>query len=142
MELTQNSTPTRTDQRALIKNCEVCQRPYRVSRSHAQRRHTCSTPCRSIYQQRFGTTKETLLSLVWNYSTSDLAEEFGVSDKAIDKRCRKFGLPKPPRGYWAKIQVGQSHENALRSLGWTRERIEQLDQALDEAEKENSLSQG
>jgi len=27
---------------------------------------------------------------------------FGVSSKAIEKRCKLFGVDKPPRGYWAK----------------------------------------
>lgn len=31
------------------------------------------------------------------------AEEFGVSDQAISKWCKCYGISKPPRGYWAKL---------------------------------------
>jgi hypothetical protein len=39
--------------------------------------------------------------LVWEKPTRRLAEDFGVSDKAIEKWCKAYGIPKPPRGYWA-----------------------------------------
>jgi Zn finger protein HypA/HybF involved in hydrogenase expression len=44
---------------------------------------------------------ETLKRLVWEKPTSTLARELGVSDSAVGKRCRKYGISKPPRGYWA-----------------------------------------
>lgn len=47
--------------------------------------------------------KESLLKLVWQKSTSQLAKELGVSDKAVEKRCKKYQIIKPPRGYWMKI---------------------------------------
>ena len=37
--------------------------------------------------------------------TSQVAKIFNVSDKAIEKRCKKFGIEKPPRGYWAKKEA-------------------------------------
>ena len=47
-------------------------------------------------------TKEELEKLLWEKPTSQLAEEFGVSDKAIEKWAKSYGLSKPPRGYWSK----------------------------------------
>lgn len=47
-------------------------------------------------------TKEVLADLVWKIPSTKIAEQFGVSDKAIYKWCRKYGIEKPPRGYWAK----------------------------------------
>ncbi len=47
-------------------------------------------------------TKEELHKLIWEKPTSTLAKELGVSDKAVEKHCKKLGLLKPPRGYWAK----------------------------------------
>jgi hypothetical protein len=29
------------------------------------------------------------------------------SDKAVETRCKRLGVPKPPRGYWAKLAAGQ-----------------------------------
>jgi very-short-patch-repair endonuclease len=39
---------------------------------------------------------------LWLKSTVKIAKELGVSDKAVEKFCKKSGLTKPPRGYWAK----------------------------------------
>jgi hypothetical protein len=51
---------------------------------------------------------EVLGKLIWEKPTSQIAKELGVSDKAIEKHCKKLALKKPPRGYWAKIQAGES----------------------------------
>lgn len=47
-------------------------------------------------------TKEELEKLVWEKPTMILAKELNVTDSAIGKRCKKLGINKPPRGYWAK----------------------------------------
>jgi hypothetical protein len=51
---------------------------------------------------------EVLGKLIWGKPTSQIAKDLGVSDKAIEKHCKKLALKKPPRGYWAKIQAGES----------------------------------
>lgn len=48
-------------------------------------------------------TKEELEKLVWEKSTVKIAQEMGVSDKAVEKWCKSYGISKPERGYWAKI---------------------------------------
>lgn len=50
-------------------------------------------------------SKEELFKLVWEMPTIKLAEKFGVSDKAIGKWCKSYGIDKPPRGYWRKLQT-------------------------------------
>lgn len=52
-------------------------------------------------------TREELYEKVWEKPASQLKEEFGVSDVAIAKACRKMEIPKPPRGYWARLQNGR-----------------------------------
>ena len=47
-------------------------------------------------------TKQELEKLVWQRPTSQLAKNLGVSDKAIEKWCKTYGINKPPRGYWSK----------------------------------------
>jgi len=32
-----------------------------------------------------------------------VAEEIGVSDVAVKKRCAKLGIELPPRGFWLKL---------------------------------------
>lgn len=52
-------------------------------------------------------SKEELHSLVWSIPSQQLGLKLGVSGKAIEKRCKKLGIDKPPRGYWAKLQVNK-----------------------------------
>jgi biotin operon repressor len=46
-----------------------------------------------------------LEKLLWEKPTSQIAKDLRVSEKAIEKHCKKLALKKPPRGYWAKIQA-------------------------------------
>jgi hypothetical protein len=48
-------------------------------------------------------SKEELQKLVWEIPTIHIAKKFGVSDKAIEKWCKAYGIDKPPRGYWTKL---------------------------------------
>ena len=52
-------------------------------------------------------TREQLHEKVWSTPVSNLSKEFGLSDVAIAKRCKKLDVPCPPRGYWAKVQAGK-----------------------------------
>src|SRR3546814_2233578 len=40
-----------------------------------------------------------------------LAKEFGLSDVALHKICRKHEIPTPPLGYWAKKAHGKPVTN-------------------------------
>lgn len=48
-----------------------------------------------------------LKRLVWSKPTSEVAKDVGISDVALAKRCRKGGVAKPPRGFWAKVRAGK-----------------------------------
>lgn len=50
-------------------------------------------------------SKEILEKLLWEKPTSQLAKDFKVSDSAIAKWAKKYGLSKPTRGYWTKLNV-------------------------------------
>lgn len=49
-------------------------------------------------------SKEDLLKMVWEEPTTTIAIKFGVSGNAVGKWCKKYGITKPSRGYWAKRQ--------------------------------------
>lgn len=51
-------------------------------------------------------TREDLERLVWSKPTIELAKDFGVSNVAIAKRCKKLGVIKPEPGFWAKVNAG------------------------------------
>lgn len=53
-------------------------------------------------------SKEELEKLLWEKPTTQIAEQFGVSDNAVAKWAKSYGLTKPPRGYWTKLKVGQN----------------------------------
>jgi hypothetical protein len=57
-------------------------------------------------------SSEDLQKMIWEKPTSILSKELGVADTAIAKRCRKLGIPKPPRGYWQKMVVHAGLEPA------------------------------
>ena len=47
-------------------------------------------------------SKEELEKLIWEKPAMQIAKDFGVSDKAIEKWCVFYGIKKPSRGYWQK----------------------------------------
>jgi hypothetical protein len=53
-------------------------------------------------------SREDLYELVWSKPMLELAKDFGLSDVALAKRCRKLGIPVPGRGYWARVEAGQT----------------------------------
>jgi hypothetical protein len=53
-------------------------------------------------------SREDLYELAWSKPISALAKEFGISDVALAKRCRRLGIPVPGRGYWARVEAGQT----------------------------------
>jgi hypothetical protein len=87
--------------------CPQCGTPFRTSPSHENRRTCCSDACHQLYSRKFDVSREALEKLVWEMPTTQVAELFGVSDKAVEKRCKRLGVSKPPRGYWAKLAAGQ-----------------------------------
>lgn len=54
------------------------------------------------HKRKFNPTSDELSRLVWQMPSTHVAEYYGVSGKAIQKRCQLLGIPKPPRGYWSK----------------------------------------
>ena len=67
----------------------------------------CSSECQHKAYEKLSVSKEELEKLVWEKPTTQLAKEFNCSDKAIDKRCKKLGIKKPPPGYWSKVKANK-----------------------------------
>lgn len=53
-------------------------------------------------------TREQLFERVWTTAMRNLAPELGVSDVGLKKICKRFGVPTPPVGYWAKKEHGKA----------------------------------
>lgn len=58
--------------------------------------------------------RKRLMLMVWAKSTVRVALDLGISDKAVEKQCKRLGAPKPPRGFWAKWNAG--HMEDCRTL--------------------------
>jgi hypothetical protein len=67
-----------------------------------------------------------------------LAPNFGVSDVALKKRCKKLGVPTPPRGYWAKLEAGKKVRKEALPESWTVQK--KASKAAQSAEEVDKLS--
>lgn len=45
---------------------------------------------------------EEMKKMIWENPTTTVAKNLGVSDKAVEKFCKKHNIQKPARGFWAK----------------------------------------
>ena len=86
--------------------CAYCNNVYTESPAHANRRHYCSKKCSVAASRKFEITAKELEQLVWGLPTTRLAALLGISDKAIEKRCKRLNISKPPPGYWSKLSIG------------------------------------
>lgn len=57
-------------------------------------------------EKEINLTREELYELVWSKPATKIAEEMGISDVAIAKNCKKLNIPKPPPGYWRRVERG------------------------------------
>lgn len=85
--------------------CPICGKRLIISSKSKQ--IYCSYECAYKDHLRFEINKEDLEILVWQMPTTHIAKLYGVSDVAIAKRCKKLGIKKPPRGYWAKLYASK-----------------------------------
>ena len=51
--------------------------------------------------------REELYQHVWSTPCQVLARALGLSDVALAKTCAQMEIPRPPRGYWARLQAGE-----------------------------------
>lgn len=81
--------------------CAVCNNPIEIGRKYCSQE--CSSTGPQFEHKYVHPDKETLKKLLWSKPTTKVAEELGVSDKAIEKIAKKLDIQKPPRGYWTKV---------------------------------------
>jgi hypothetical protein len=62
-------------------------------------------------------TRRELYDRVWAEPVDTLAREFGLSNVGLGKACRRYKIPVPPRGYWARKAAGQKmHQPPLPTM--------------------------
>lgn len=55
-------------------------------------------------------TREELYQHVWTTPIHLLSQSLGLSDIGLAKTCKQMEVPKPGRGYWARLDAGQPVE--------------------------------
>lgn len=53
-------------------------------------------------------SRRDLYNRVWSTPMSKLSRELDISDVGLAKVCRRHNIPRPPRGYWAKLAAGKA----------------------------------
>lgn len=66
---------------------------------------------KSKYLKIIKPSKEELNKLIWEKEIIEIAEDFGVSEKAIKKWCKDYEIEKPKRGHWMKINCNKQEIN-------------------------------
>jgi hypothetical protein len=93
-------------------------------------------------------SREALYIRVWETPTVRLAKELGISDVAIAKICRKLEIPKPPLGYWRRVETGQKKKipplgkpgDKTRPGVWIYPKSEEKTLEFDEEYKKENLA--
>lgn len=87
-------------------NCSYCGSEVFIEKARKLKSRSgdiyCNSECNNRHKRLFEVDREILRTLIWAFPATKVAKLFKVSDKAIEKRCKLLGVPKPPRGYWAK----------------------------------------
>ena len=52
--------------------------------------------------------RQVLYNQVWAQSMTKVAPEYGISNVALAKICKKFNIPYPWRGYWRRKEPGKA----------------------------------
>lgn len=80
----------------------------------------------------FPVSRETLYTQVWAMPMTTLGKEYGVSSSYLARICTRLNVPRPERGYWAKLAVGKTIEQPVLpvarpedELEWCKEGVSQ-----------------
>jgi hypothetical protein len=79
-----------------------CPQCHKIFKPTSSKTMYCSSKCKYVASRKFNPTREELEELVWKMPLTKIGELFGVTGKAIAKRCKKLGIEKPKQGYWIK----------------------------------------
>ena len=79
----------------------------------------CSQSCLHKAQRRCTHPgKAKLRMLINTMPITKIAESFGVSDNAVRKWCRMYGIEMRPRGYWRRAECGKLDTPAVKEKRW------------------------
>ena len=53
-------------------------------------------------------SRSQIYELIWSRPIQQVAPTLGLSDVGLAKLCKRYDIPRPPRGYWAKLRHDQN----------------------------------
>jgi hypothetical protein len=59
---------------------------------------------------------ETLHAQVWAEPMTKVAARYGVSSSFLARVCERLNVPRPARGYWARLAVGKATPTVIERL--------------------------
>jgi hypothetical protein len=83
-------------------------------------------------------SREELFAMVRERPTETVAKELGISGVALGKLCMRLQVPKPPRGYWARVESGQTPRRP--ALPAFREEMERRRKETERAQRAEMLT--
>lgn len=103
-----SQTPTFANRDSRNHKCKDCGEPCSPG---AKRCSNCYNPSKHFPdlpdKRKFDPDPEELKELVWAKPAYKVGKQFGVSGRAVKKRCDKLGIETPGRGYWQKKRAGK-----------------------------------
>jgi hypothetical protein len=58
-------------------------------------------------------TREHLFEEIWTEPMTTVAKRYGVSSNYLARICERLKVPRPPRGYWAKVKGAKTVRRAV-----------------------------
>lgn len=90
---------------ALARKTEAVLLPAATSRAGTSPTAAAAPPRPVRHSHRYD--RQRLYDEVWKEPSEAVAKHYGVTGVALAKACRLMDVPKPPRGYWAKVAAGR-----------------------------------
>lgn len=69
--------------------------------------HGAPAPSSGCVYCRLVPTREKLFEEIWAEPMTVVASRYGVSSSFLTRVCERLNVPRPERGHWAKVKVGQ-----------------------------------
>jgi hypothetical protein len=87
--------------------------------------------------------REKLYEQVWTVPGARLAALYGISDVGLAKVCKRYRIPRPGRGYWARIAAGQKVRKAplpsMKGAGYDTVHLQGWDVSDEVLESQSSV---
>jgi hypothetical protein len=90
--------------------CACCHKLFYTNalRKKSRKNVYCSQECAHRATHRCDwPSKEVLEKMVWEIPSKQIGINYGVSDKTVERWCRKYGIAKPYPGYWQQKLAGK-----------------------------------